>query len=254
MSTKSDANLVRVKHLVQNGWGRQLLKSKSWSVEFDAVSDERVVYSNALPSKTVNTQSIIDNMSHEPAILQITGVCTTAAMAKLSTLKKIIRGKELLSYSGRNRYSGLIAQSLETSHPPNISDGFEFTLRLYYNKFTTETATSLAESPTVNADGENADSASTENAVTTVASSSAPAEAGTVMPEATKITTTTAKKLEADEYIKGQVSATSGKIKTAWNSLGSAILSGDTVTQKAAIRTLTSYGVSVPTLIQDLYA
>lgn len=104
--------------------------SKIGDVQFSSTTTEDVKYENEVTDRPVEDLGYIsDHVKQKPIKFSVSGVVTGQdAFSKLKALRKYCEGKEVYKYFGRNIFANVVIESLSTSHPGNIRNGFSFSI------------------------------------------------------------------------------------------------------------------------------
>ena len=108
---------------------------KLGDVIMDAVISESVEITADVTNKPVEKgEDIADHMKTKPFITKLSGSMVEDAAAKLKLLKQYQKNAELLTYVGRNALKDVVITSLNTKHPVENAEGFDYDITLTHVK------------------------------------------------------------------------------------------------------------------------
>lgn len=102
--------------------------TKIGEVIFTATTEESVSYENEITERPVEDLGYIsDHVRQKPIKFSVSGVLVgEEAFARLMKLREYSKGKMTLSYYGRNAFSNVLIETLETGHNKETRNGFSF--------------------------------------------------------------------------------------------------------------------------------
>lgn len=102
------------------------------NVMLDIVEPETVNMRNSITEHPVETgQRITDHVRSEADEITITGACVGSdAFEKLRTLRDYRTNANILIYTHRNVFAGMVIESLDTVHRKGNRLGFDFSIKL----------------------------------------------------------------------------------------------------------------------------
>lgn len=107
------------------------VKIKLGDVELDAVLDENVNRVSEVTDKPVEKgQDVSDHMKEKPKLVKLSGSVVNDAAAKLALLESYKKEAKLLKYVGRNAVGNVVLELLDTKHPKENAEGFDFNITL----------------------------------------------------------------------------------------------------------------------------
>lgn len=110
-------------------------KIKLGGVIMDAVVSESVDFPADVTNKPVEKgEDIADHMKAKPFVAKLSGSMVDDAAGKLEILKQYQKDAVLLTYVGRTALSDVVITSLNTKHPVENAEGFDYDITLTHVK------------------------------------------------------------------------------------------------------------------------
>jgi hypothetical protein len=94
------------------------------------ILSESPTYSQSVTDRPVEGGSIVDNVTKNPVILNVSGLIPSNGWEGLKLLRSYVQNGELVKYSGRNVFSNFVIENLTTGHGYQTKGGFTFTATL----------------------------------------------------------------------------------------------------------------------------